>query len=70
MKISERGQITVPKKIREKYSLNVDVEIEFIETGNTLQERKKITIHPVDKVIGILNSHKDTDMYIDGIRGR
>ncbi len=70
MKISERGQITIPKKIRGKYGLETDVEVEFVELDGTIQLRKKSTIHPVDKVTGILNFPKDTDKYIEEIRGR
>ncbi len=70
MKISERGQITIPKKIRGKYGLETDVEVEFVELDGTIQLRKKSMIHPVDKVTGILNSPKDTDKYIEEIRGR
>ncbi len=70
MKISERGQITIPKKIRGKYGLESEVEVEFVEIDGTIQLRKKSMIHPVDKVVGTLNSPKDTDKYIEEIRGR
>ena len=70
MKISERGQITIPKKIRGKYGLDADVEVEFVEINGTIQFRKKSMIHPVDKVTGILYSPNDTDKYIEEIRGR
>ncbi len=70
MKISERGQITIPKRIREKYGRETDVEVEFVELDGTIQLRKKSMIHPVDKVTGILNSPEDTAKYIEEIRGR
>lgn len=70
MKISERGQITIPKRIRGKYGLESEVEVEFVEIDGTIQLRKKSMIHPVDKVTGTLNSPKDTDKYIDEIRGK
>ena len=70
MKVSERGQITIPKKIRGKYGLEENVEVEFVEIDGTIQLRKKSLIHPVDRITGILNSPKDTDKYIEEIRGR
>jgi AbrB family looped-hinge helix DNA binding protein len=30
MKIGERGQITIPKELREKYGLFPSIEIEFV----------------------------------------
>jgi AbrB family looped-hinge helix DNA binding protein len=29
MKIGERGQVTIPKEIREKFGLHTDTEVEF-----------------------------------------
>ena len=43
MKISEKGQITIPKKLREKYGLREDVELEFIQAkgGLFIQTREE-----------------------------
>ena len=30
MKISERGQVTIPKALRDRFGLNKDVEIEMV----------------------------------------
>ena len=70
MKISERGQITIPKPLRERFGLSKNVEVEFIATseGILIQKRSR-TIHPVDEVLGILNRPSDTDSYIEEIRG-
>lgn len=71
MKISERGQITVPKDLRNKFGLHKDVEVDLIpvKEGILIQKYTK-SLHPVDKVTGILNSPSDTDTYIENIRGR
>ena len=29
MKVGERGQVTIPKKIRDRFGLGVDTEVEF-----------------------------------------
>ncbi len=70
MKISERGQVTVPKSIRGKYGLNTNVQVEFVEINGEIHLCKKNAIHPIDKVTGILNAPSDTDIYIEEIRGR
>ena len=71
MKIGERGQVTIPKNIREKYGLMPYIEVEFVseETG-VLIRKKSLHSNPVDQVYGILEKKTDTDEYIEAIRGR
>jgi len=71
MKVSERGQITIPKTIRDRFGIYKNVEIEMIPTkeGVLIQKRSRGK-HPVDSVYGILNRPSDTDIYIEEIRGR
>jgi AbrB family looped-hinge helix DNA binding protein len=71
MKISERGQVTIPKPLRERFGLSKGVEIELIATseGILIQKRSRGS-HPVDSVLGILNRPSDTDSYIKEIRGK
>lgn len=76
MRISERGQITIPKYLRERFGMNYNVEVDISPTKQGLLIRKRTTAeHPVDRVYGILG--KDTlpegvsvDEYIEEIRGR
>ncbi|MFC1531988.1 AbrB/MazE/SpoVT family DNA-binding domain-containing protein [Thermodesulfobacteriota bacterium] len=71
MKISERGQITIPKPLRDRFGLLKDVEVELIPEKSGILIQKRITSrHPVDLVYGILNRPSDTDKYIEEIRGR
>ena len=72
MKISERGQITIPKRLRDRFGLHKDVEIEITptESGILIQKRTDPK-HPVDRVVGILDgSVLDVDQYVDEVRGR
>ncbi len=71
MKISERGQITIPKPLRERFGFHKNVEVEFLpaENGILIQKQSRKT-HPVDRVFGILNRQSNTDTYIEEIRGR
>jgi len=71
MKITERGQITIPKRLRDDYGLHKDVEIDLVASSNgILIQKQSRTMHPVDKVLGILSGTTDTDRYIEEIRGR
>ncbi len=71
MKISDRGQITIPKVLRKRFGLYKDIEIEFIpvKQGLLIQKRSRGK-HPVDSVFGILKRPSDTDRYIEEVRGR
>ena len=72
MKISERGQITIPKHLRERFGMHRNVEVEINPTDDGLLIQKRTTgKHPVDRVAGILDDHEfDIDAYIEEIRGR
>ena len=76
MRISERGQITIPKHLRERFGMNHNVEVEISPTEQGLLIRKRTTAeHPVDRVYGILGKDAlgegvSVDDYIEEIRGR
>ena len=62
MKISERGQITIPKRLRDRFGMHRDVEVEITPTENGLLIQKRATAqHPVDRIYGILGSGGNTD---------
>ena len=71
MRISERGQITIPKKLRDRFGMNHNVEVELTPTRNGLLIRKRSTAqHPVERVYAILGNRGSTDDYLEEIRGR
>ena len=72
MKISERGQVTIPKPLRDRFGMHQNVEVEFTPTEKGLLLQKIASmLHPVDQVAGILDGPDfDIDEYIEEIRGR
>ena len=71
MRISERGQITIPKPLRERFGMNHHVEVEITPTEGGLLIRKRTTAeHPVARVYGLLGRGRNTDDFIEEIRGR
>ncbi len=72
MRISERGQITIPKPLRERFGMHHNVEVEITPTEKGLLIQKRATaLHPIDRVVGILDGVDfDIDEYIEEIRGR
>jgi AbrB family looped-hinge helix DNA binding protein len=73
MKISERGQITIPKEMRERFSLTPLTEVEFQIVKGELVLRKKSRA-PKTRIrdwTGFLNGQPaDIDQFIEDIRGR
>ena len=72
MRVSERGQITIPKRLRERFGMNHNVEVEITVTERGLLiEKRAAALHPVDRVAGILDGVAvDIDEYIEEVRGR
>ena len=71
MRISERGQITIPKRLRDRFGMNKDVEVDITPTEHGLLIQKRAAAqHPVERVSGILDGVGDVDRYIEEIRGR
>jgi len=44
MRISERGQITIPKKLRDRFGMSHNVEVELTPTRNGLLLRKRSAV--------------------------
>lgn len=71
MKISERGQITIPKPLRDRFGMNPNVEVEITPTEQGLLIQKRTAArHPVDRVYAVLGRGGNTDDLIEKIRGR
>ena len=71
MRVSERGQVTIPKALRDRFGMNHNVEVEMTPTERGLLIQKRTTaVHPVDRVYGLLGGNSATDDLIEEIRGR
>ena len=68
-KVTSKGQVTIPKELREKIGIGAGtfIEIEETETGYVI--RKKVENDPLKKYIGFLNNNKSSDDIIKEIRG-
>lgn len=76
MRVSGRGQITIPKRLRDQFGMHHNVEVEITPTDDGLLIRT-CAADPVDRVSGILDSSdfaalgvEDIDDYIEAVRGR
>jgi len=69
--ISAKGQITVPKAVRDKLGLRPGARVEFELTadGAVLRKGHRAGMRAVDRVLGILKREATTDSLIAGMRG-
>lgn len=68
--VSEKGQVTIPKPIRERLGIRAGEVLEFDEQPDgAVVARKAAARDPVDDVYGVLQSTEDTDELIERLRG-
>ena len=69
--ISAKGQITVPKAVRDKLGLRPGAQVEFELTaeGALLRKGHHGGVRAVDRVMGILKREAPTDSLIADMRG-
>ena len=66
--VAERGQVTIPKPLRDKLGIRPGTALEFIAKDGTLVARKAET-DPVSQVFGCLGRRINTDEFIRALRG-
>lgn len=71
-RVTSKGQITIPKEIREKIGLEPGKEVYFEEKDGVFYIKKKIKESPFDKWMGYLSSKKGQypDKIIEELRGK
>jgi AbrB family looped-hinge helix DNA binding protein len=70
--VSERGQVTIPQKLRRRLGIRPGQVLDFDEDAGRLVARKVEMADPIDAVIGILYDPSDdrtTDEIMDELRG-
>ncbi|HUB37004.1 MAG TPA: AbrB/MazE/SpoVT family DNA-binding domain-containing protein [Solirubrobacteraceae bacterium] len=69
--VSEKGQITVPKRLRERLGIHPGDRLELVEDEGRLVVTKTVPGDgdPVDAVYGILSLDVSTDEAIRTLRG-
>ena len=67
--IAERGQITIPKPLRERLGLQPGTVLEFSEENGRLVAVKAMAADPIEQVYGCLGAGKRTDRLMVSLRG-
>lgn len=67
--VSEKGQVTIPKRLRDRLGIGPGVVLEFREEAGTLVAAKASGEDAVASVYGILDVGRSVDDLVDEMRG-
>ena len=67
--VSEKGQVIIPKALRDRLGLVPGQVVDFSEDRGTLVGRKVATVDPVAASFGIVQLGRSTDAWMTGLRG-
>jgi len=76
MKIGERGQVTIPKDLRNRFGLGPETEVEFRVVRDTIVLQKKRKSLDLKKWKGACRrsfedlGYESVDRYLEDVRGR
>lgn len=71
-KVTSKGQITIPKEVRDKLGIQPGEDIGFERKGSVFYIRKTLKKSPFDRWVGRLKAQRGrkTDEIVDGLRGK
>lgn len=72
MTITSKGQVTIPKAVRDELGLRKGDKVKFVKKGGAFRLEKDVNESPFDKWMGCLShlEHERTDELIEEMRGR
>ena len=76
MRIGERGQVTIPKEIRDRFGLRPETEVEFSVVGGSIVLKKAPRKLNLSKWKGRCGAtfrklgYSSVDKFLDDVRGR
>jgi AbrB family looped-hinge helix DNA binding protein len=68
--VSEKGQVTIPKRLRDRLGIKRGQLLEFFEERGRLVVVKKSMSDSLEEVYGILKTRVSSDRLIERLRGR
>jgi antitoxin PrlF len=66
--VSEKGQITIPKALRESLGIRTGTELQFEEKDGALVAIPVVPTDPIDALVG-LGDRQDVDQVLASARG-
>lgn len=68
-KVGERGQVTIPKRLRRSLGIRPGEEVDFEERDGALVVRRASRADAIDGLLGLVREHLDVDAYLSETRG-
>ncbi len=68
-RVTSKGQVTVPKEVRESMGLNPGDEVDFEETQDGVLLKKHIEENPFERWRGVDESGETVDEAMERLRG-
>ena len=68
-KVGERGQVTIPKRLRRSLGIQPGEEVDFEERDGALVLRRASRSDGVDGLLGLVRDRLDVDAYLTEARG-
>jgi len=67
--VGERGQVTIPKRLRRSLGILAGEELEFEERDGALVVRRSFGADPLAGLVGLVRESLDVDAYLAETRG-
>jgi AbrB family looped-hinge helix DNA binding protein len=67
--VSEKGQVTIPKALRDRLGIRAGEILDFEAEDGRLVATKRVTRDPFDAAFGVLDLPEGTDAAVDALRG-
>lgn len=68
-KVGERGQVTIPKKLRARYGVEPGSEVVFEERKDGVLIKKAARKDPLRELVGLIRDEVDVDRHLERTRG-
>ncbi len=68
-KVAERGQVTIPKRLRENLGIRPGTMLDFSTENGRLVAVKFESVHAVDRIYGKFGKGRATDEILAELRG-
>lgn len=67
--VTSKGQVTIPKGVRDELGLRAGTVVEFEIDGNSVRLRKVESRRAIERWRGTLDLPEPVDRFVDGLRG-
>ncbi|MBW3660811.1 MAG: AbrB/MazE/SpoVT family DNA-binding domain-containing protein [Gemmatimonadetes bacterium] len=68
-KVTTKGQVTIPKEIRDRLGIHPGTEVEFKIEDRRVILRRVAAMDPIDALVGLIEEPIDVDAYLVESRG-